>query len=186
MNKAVKVILNVSGAAGCAVLGYFIGKKHGEKIAEAKLQWAIDQANQILNDEVNKEEVVEEKPVEVPIPADILEKLETNDEVVVEEPIPEPKEQTKKPAKKTSKRAPMFVSSAEFDEKAYDSNYYNLTLDHAGDLYIDDSEELFVDRAEIGEKNINMMLKDAKNKDAGEWWIYNESSDTWYDIVFGS
>ena len=206
MNKGIKITLNVLSGLGLAAGGYFIGLKRGKKIKET---WALEQVNNVIQYyEDHREVKIKEKIAEPEtLSNDILEQLEygKEDEIEVpfdleeeeEEPEPEPapkkkaepkakpkavKEEPKKPAKPKSKKAPYFIDYDQYATSKFEEVF--LELDEDGDLYQDESDDLFTERDLVGETNIKKMLLSFKNGDGDEWWICNEPNTIVYDIVF--
>lgn len=202
MNTVVKVVLNIAGAAGCCSLGYFIGKKRGIAEENERTQWVVDQANEIIENTYKHSEVLLEDSEEKTVVVDdgfSLEKLKKADEIEVPIP-PEEVEEVVVPVKrdgglekatrisngkpKTRTRVPKLIDASEYDMHAYTRDHYNLTLTESGDIYLDDSEELFDERDQLGEKNISKMIGEARSGDGDEWYVFNPNSETYYCISY--
>lgn len=192
MNKGVKIVLNVFFGAGLAAGGYFLGRKHGKA---AKEEWARKEINNILDDfnlyknTHNDEVVVAEKPADPKvITPDILDNqsLTEWDEGDISTDIPEPEEIEEvvvpvKSKKTTKKKLPRFIGADDLDE-AYD--IVELSIDRDGDIYVDESDELYTQVELLGDKNVKSLRAEVTSRIGdGDWYIVNDNISTYYHIV---
>lgn len=194
MNKGVKIVLNVFFGAGLATGGYFLGRKHGKA---AKEEWARKEINDILDDfalyrnthDNNDEVVVAEKPADPKvITPDILDNqsLSEWDEGDISTDIPEPEEIEEvvvpvKPKKSTKKNTPRFIGADDMN-KTYD--VVELSIDRDGDIYVDESDELYTQVDLLGDKNVKALRSEVTSRVGdGDWYIVNDNISTYYHIV---
>ena len=194
MNKGVKIVLNVFFGAGLATGGYLLGRKHGKA---AKEEWARKEINDILNDfalyrnthDNNDEVVVAEKPADPKvITPDILDNqsLTEWDESDISTDIPEPEEIEEvvvpvKPKKPVKKKLPRFIGADDMND-TYD--IVELSIDRDGDIYVDESDDLYTQIELLGDKNVKSLRAEVSTKIGdGDWYIVNDNISTYYHIV---
>lgn len=194
MNKGIKVTLNILCGAGLAVGGYFMGRKHGKL---AKEEWARNEINHILDDFAlyrnthdNVDEViVSETPVEPDKITPEMLKTEFNEEDV-EPDISEPEEVEEviipvKP-KKSKRKLPYFVDPDTFSTLNA-AGYYDLvelSIDRDGDIYDDESDDLYTQVELLGDKNLKSLRAEVTERVGdGEWYIANDNISTYFHIV---
>lgn len=196
MHKAIKVGLNVICGAGIGAVGYFLGYKKGK---EKTYEWAQNEINSILESQKPREVVLEEKVAdETSLTPEILAQLafEKADEVEIEPDISENKEDEaenelpvveeevivpKKKPYKRPKKTPYMLTTEEFEEEGSECEIIMLEIDESGDLYYDNSDQLYTERENIGEKLITRMLKDIEDGET-EWYIKNDPMGLVFDI----
>lgn len=206
MNKGVKIALNILFGTGVGAAGYLVGFKRGSK---KEKEWAMNEINAILEDKKSNEVVVVDKIAEpTDLTPDILKQLEYKgqDSVVVpitpapldtqEIDIPEPElpiveekvvlpdDQVKRAKRKQPRKTPYMIDDTEFDERSDDFDRVDLSIDQYGDLYDDDSDELYEFREYVGEPLVKRMLKDIEFGDAKQWFVKNEKMNTVFDITY--
>ena len=194
MNKGVKIVLNVLFGAGLATGGYFLGRKHGKA---AKEEWARKEINDILDDfalyknthDNNDEVVVAEKPADPKvITPDILDNqsLTEWDEGDISTDVPEPEEIEEvavpvKPKKPAKKKLPRFIGADDMND-TYD--VVELSIDRDGDIYVDESDDLYTQIELLGDKNVKSLRAEVSTKIGdGDWYIVNDNISTYYHIV---
>ena len=194
MNKGVKIVLNVFFGAGLATGGYFLGRKHGKA---AKEEWARKEINDILDDfalyknthDNNDEVVVAEKPADPKvITPDILDNqsLTEWDEGDISTDVPEPEEIEEvavpvKPKKPAKKKLPRFIGADDMND-TYD--VVELSIDRDGDIYVDESDDLYTQIELLGDKNVKSLRAEVSTKIGdGDWYIVNDNISTYYHIV---
>lgn len=192
MNKGVKIALNIFFGAGLATGGYFLGRKHGKA---AKEEWARKEINNILDDfnlyknTHNDEVVVAEKPADPKvITPDILDNqsLTEWDEGDINTDISGPEEIEEvvvpvKPKKSTKKKLPRFIGADDLDE-AYD--VVELSIDRDGDIYVDESDDLYTQVELLGDKNVKSLRAEVSSRIGdGDWYIVNDNISTYYHIA---
>lgn len=194
MNKGVKIVLNVLFGAGLATGGYFLGRKHGKA---AKEEWARKEINDILDDfalyknthDNNDEVVVAEKPADPKvITPDILDNqsLTEWDEGDISTDVPEPEEIEEvvvpvKPKKPAKKKLPRFIGADDLND-TYD--VVELSIDRDGDIYVDESDDLYTQIELLGDKNVKSLRAEVSTKIGdGDWYIVNDNISTYYHIV---
>ena len=194
MNKGVKIVLNVLFGAGLATGGYFLGRKHGKA---AKEEWARKEINDILDDfalyknthDNNDEVVVAEKPADPKvITPDILDNqsLTEWDEGDISTDVPEPEEIEEvvvpvKPKKPAKKKLPRFIGADDLND-TYD--VVELSIDRDGDIYVDESDDLYTQVELLGDKNVKSLRAEVSTKIGdGDWYIVNDNISTYYHIV---
>lgn len=190
MKKGIKVTLNILSALGIGAGGYYLGYKVAKKKAT---EWATNEINSVIASyeakEANREEVVAEKLVKPEdLAPEILEQLEfgKEDEVILEEKddIPEePVEEKPKAKKKAKKKIPYFITSEDFD-KADLADICELEIDENGDVYVDQSENIFEDWTRFGIPMINKMLHEHNIEGTNEWFVKDDQTDTFYSITY--
>ncbi|MBO4703908.1 MAG: hypothetical protein J5617_03695 [Bacilli bacterium] len=201
MKKGVKVALNILGAIGVGSGGYFIGYKVAKKEAS---EWASNEINAVINSyeqkESEREEIVAEKLVKPEdLAPELLEQMEYGkaDEVIIEpeendipfdDPVevelkevkPEPK-----PKKKSKRKTPYFISSEEFDAEAADTgDVIDLEVDENGDLYVDQSEDIYEEWTRLGTTMINKMVREHDIDGVKEWFVRDDQADVFYSITY--
>lgn len=195
MNKGIKIVLNVFFGAGLATGGYFLGRKHGKA---AKEEWARKEINDILDDfalyrnthDNNDEVVVAEKPADPKvITPDILDNqsLTEWDEGDISTDIPESEEieevvvPVKQPKKPVKKKLPRFIGADDLND-TYD--VVELSIDRDGDIYVDESDELYTQVELLGDKNVKSLRAEVTSRIGnGDWYIVNDNISTYYHIV---
>ncbi|MBO7449953.1 MAG: hypothetical protein J6U54_06240 [Clostridiales bacterium] len=199
MNKAIKIALNILFGTGVGAAGYFVGYKHGEKKTK---EWACAEINSILADKNKEIDILQSEQIAdlEKLTPDILAQLEhgKEDEVVIEdkpEPItpaplntqeieiPDPIP-AKKATRKKPRKTPFMITVDEFDEGSDDFDRVDLSIDQYGDLYDDESDDLYQYPEFVGNDLVKRMLKDIEFGDAKEWYVKNEAMNTVYDITY--
>lgn len=194
MNKGIKVTLNILCGAGLAVGGYFMGRKHGKL---AKEEWARNEINHILDDFAlyrNTHDNVDEVVVsETPVEPDKItpEMLKTEfDEEDIKPDILEPEETEEviipvKP-KKSKRKLPYFVDPDTF-ATLDTAGYYDLvelSIDRDGDIYDDESDDLYTQVDLLGDKNLKSLRAEVTERVGdGEWYIANDNISMFFHIV---
>lgn len=198
MNKGIKIVINVVSGAAIGAAGYFLGYKVGKKKTQ---DWAVGEINAILEDKNKEIDILQNEQLAdlSKLTPDILSQMEygKENEVVVEvkpEPTPAPvdTEETDIPDPPTPKRAtrkkprktPYMIDDTEFDEGSDDFDRVDLSIDQYGDLYDDESEELYEFREYIGDQLVKRMLKDIEFGDAKQWFVKNEAMNMVFDITY--
>ena len=190
MKKGIKVALNILSAIGIGSGGYVIGYKVAHK---KYVKWAAEEINNVIacceKKEAEREDIISEKLVKPEdLSPEILEQMEHGkaDEVVIEttEVKEPPVVVEEKPRKKSSKKKPYFISNEEFDADSSYENTVELEVDSNGDIYEDQSEEIFQDWTKLGSAMINKMVTDHKVDGVNEWFIRDDKEDVFYSVTF--
>lgn len=200
MNKGIKIALNILFGTGVGAAGYFVGYKRGQKKAK---EWAMSEINAILEDKNKEIDVLQSEQIAdlEKLTPDILSQMEygKEDEVTIEdkpEPItpapldtqeidiPDPVPAKKSATRKKPRKTPFLIDDVEFDENSDGFDRVDLSMDQYGDLYDDDSEDLYEYPEYIGDSLIKRMLKDIEFGDAKQWFVKNEQMNTVFDITY--
>lgn len=194
MKKGVKVALNILGAIGIGSGGYYLGYKASKKKAA---EWASNEINAVINSyeqrEAEREEIIAEKLVKPEdLAPEILEQMEygKSEEVIIEEkndiPFDEPKEVVveQKPKKKSKRKTPYFIKSEEFDAADTYGSTMELEIDENGDVYEDQSDDIFEDWPRLGTTMINKMINEHNIDGINEWFIKDDQTDTYYSVTY--
>lgn len=205
MNKGIKIVINVVSGAAIGAAGYFLGYKVGKKKTQ---DWAVGEINTILEDKNKEIDILQNEQLAdlSKLTPDILSQMEygKENEVIVEDAVPvdelkvedpnkedaiiyevAPKEAPKKAAtRKKLRKTPYMIDDTEFDEGSDDFDRVDLSIDQYGDLYDDESEELYEYREYIGDQLVKRMLKDIEFGDAKQWFVKNEAMNMVFDITY--
>ncbi|MBO7451874.1 MAG: hypothetical protein J6U54_16130 [Clostridiales bacterium] len=200
MNKGIKIALNILFGTGVGAAGYFVGYKRGQKKAK---EWAMGEINAILEDKNKEIDVLQSEQIAdlEKLTPDILSQMEygKEDKVTIEdkpEPItpapldtqeidiPDPVPAKKSATRKKPRKTPFLIDDVEFDENSDGFDRVDLSMDQYGDLYDDDSEDLYEYPEYIGDSLIKRMLKDIEFGDAKQWFVKNEQMNTVFDITY--
>ena len=207
MNKGIKIALNIIFGTGVGAAGYFVGYKRGQK---KQKEWAMNEINAILESKnAELDEIADTHIAELnSLTPDVLEQMEygKSDSVVMpitpapldtqeidipdpiyrveEEKVVIPEDQMKRAKRKQPRKTPFMIDAVELDENSDGFDRVDLTIDEYGDLYDDDSEDLYEFREYVGETLIKRMLKDIEFGDGKEWFVKNEKMNTVFDISY--
>ena len=200
MNKGIKIALNILFGTGVGAAGYFVGYKRGQKKAK---EWSMGEINAILEDKNKEIDVLQSEQIAdlEKLTPDILSQMEygKEDKVTIEdkpEPItpapldtqeidiPDPVPAKKPATRKKPRKTPFLIDDVEFDENSDGFDRVDLSMDQYGDLYDDDSEDLYEYPEYIGDSLIKRMLKDIEFGDAKQWFVNNEQMNTVFDITY--
>jgi len=201
MNNGIKIVINVVTGAAVGAAGYFLGFKIGKKKTQ---DWAVGEINAILEDKNKEIDILQNEQLAdlSKLTPDILEQMEygKENEVIVEDAVPVDELKVEDPNKedptiyevapkkaatrRKPRKTPFLIDDTEFDEGSDDFDRVDLSIDQYGDLYDDESEELYEYREYIGDQLVKRMLKDIEFGDAKQWFVKNEAMNMVFDITY--